>query len=300
MPIISPTHADTHTHIDGCTKWTEECGSVCINRKGNIPRSVFFVKLGSHFGIVEWLAVISAIKFIKPDNITVFASEPLQGCWWNRARSFVNLEMVPKQAWVTKLNGKSLTERAHKSDFLRLEMLYRRGGIYMDTDIIVQRSFDSLLNEQIVLAEENYGVPNVAVMVARKHSCFMCNFMKHACQNFNGGWRTHSVLTLRNMYSHEWKHYNDAVLLNRRGGFFTFGWTELHELYEVDMEKLPFNVSEAYAIHLYNHIAGKYLKRFLDYTWISENPSAAAHAVRRVLPEGFSKEHLDENRCMDL
>ena len=300
------THPDTTAHTasnakpEGCTKWTKECGVVCINRKGKIPRSVFFVRIGSEFRIVEWLAVMSAVKFIKPDNITIFASEPLRGCWWNRTRSFVNLEIVPKQAWVTKLNGKRLTERAHKSDFLRIEMLYRRGGIYMDTDIIVQKSFDPLLNEQIILAEELPAVPNVAVMVARKHSCFMCNFMKHACQNFNGGWTTHSVATLRGMYSREWKNYNDAVLLQRRVGFYTFAWNELHELYEVNMEKLPFNVSEAYGIHLYNHISAKYLKRFLDYTWISENPSAAAHAVRRVLPEGFSKEHLDEDRCIDL
>ena len=278
----------------------KNAAAYALMRRERFLAVCFFVKLGGNFRIIKWLAVMSATKFIKPDSITFFASEALRGCWWNRTKSFVNVEIVPKQAWVTKLNGKQVTELAHKSDFLRIEMLYRRGGIYMDTDIIVQNSFDPLLNEQVILSEELPGVPDVGVLVARKHSCFMCNFMKKACQNFNGGWTSHSVQTLRNMYKHDWKKYNGGMILKRRVGFVTFDWSEIRELYEVNIKKLSFDVSQAYSIHLYNHIAAKYLKKLSNYTWISENPSAVAHAIRRVLPEGFSKEHLDENRCIDL
>ena len=286
----------------GCTKWVEECNSVCINEKGKIPRSVFYVKLDGGFRIEEWLSVMSVVKFIKPDEITIFGAKRIQGCWWNRTRSFVNLEILPKQAWVRKLNGKKVEKLPHISDFLRLEMLYRRGGIYMDTDVIAMKSFDRLLNKQVVLADEEkyHGVPNVAVMLARKHSCFMCNFMKQACKNFDGDWTTHSVGTLKKMYKRDWKHYKDALLLKLRFGFYPFSWRELHQLFEVNMDKLSFNVSQAYSIHLYHHMASRYLKRLSDYTWISKNPSTAAHVIRSVLPEGFSKKHLDENLCTDL
>ena len=243
---------------------------------------------------------MSAIKFIKPDEVTVFSAGIIEGCWWRRIRSFISHKIVPEQAWVTKLNGKEVKEPAHKSDFLRFEVLYRQGGIYMDTDIIALKSFDPLLHNQVVLAEEAKGVPNVAVMLARNQSCFMCNLMKYACHRFDGSWAAHSVFALAHMYAHDWKSYNDLLLLQQRKGFFAFHWSELHELYEVDKEKVSLNVSQAYAIHLYNHISSGYLKKLTDFTWISENQSPAAHAFRMVLPEGFSRKHLDETLCLDL
>ena len=271
-----------------------------MNSKGKIDRSVFYVKVDDHFGIVEWLAIMSAIKFLKPADVTVFSAGVVQGCWWRRIRSFITHKLIPEHAWVTELNGKKVKELAHKSDFLRMELLYRQGGIYMDTDIIVLKPFDSLLNNQIVLAEEAKGVPNVAVMLARNRSCFMCDFMKLACHRFDGSWAAHSVFTLVQMYRSNWKHYNGAVLLQQREGFYAFHWSELHELYEVDMKDISLNVSQAYAIHLYNHISAGYLKKLSDFNWIAENQSPAARAFRTVLPDGFSRKHLDEDLCLDL
>ena len=51
----------------------------------------------------------------------------------------------------------ALTERmwAYAADFVRLYALYHEGGIYLDTDVMVYKSFDSLLDKQAFIGKEN-------------------------------------------------------------------------------------------------------------------------------------------------
>lgn len=53
--------------------------------------------------------------------------------------------------------SEALKERkwAFASDVIRVYALYRYGGIYMDTDVMVYRSFDSLLNNHAFIGREN-------------------------------------------------------------------------------------------------------------------------------------------------
>lgn len=44
---------------------------------------------------------------------------------------------------------------AYASDFVRLYAVYKYGGIYLDTDCIVYRSFDDLLNDDCFIGKEN-------------------------------------------------------------------------------------------------------------------------------------------------
>lgn len=44
---------------------------------------------------------------------------------------------------------------AFASDFVRLWALYKEGGIYLDTDVLVYKSFDDLLNNECFIGKEN-------------------------------------------------------------------------------------------------------------------------------------------------
>lgn len=59
------------------------------------------------------------------------------------------------------------------SNYIRIKQLYDTGGIYLDTDIEVVKSFDSLLHNKLVIAIEDKWVVNGAVILAEKNHPFL-------------------------------------------------------------------------------------------------------------------------------
>lgn len=55
---------------------------------------------------------------------------------------------------------------AYMSDYLRLYIIYHYGGIYMDTDVEVIRSFEDLLDRDILMGHASYGVINSGFIAA--------------------------------------------------------------------------------------------------------------------------------------
>lgn len=67
---------------------------------------------------------------------------------WNFDRFDKNSSLWVQQAFDSK-------KYAFAADYIRLFAVYNYGGIYMDMDIEVLKSFDSLLNQEIMVAYEN-------------------------------------------------------------------------------------------------------------------------------------------------
>ena len=70
---------------------------------------------------------------------------------WNENNFDINSNEYVKQAYNEK-------KFAYVSDYARIKALYQYGGIYMDTDVMVYKSFNDLLDNQCILGfeEENY------------------------------------------------------------------------------------------------------------------------------------------------
>ena len=70
---------------------------------------------------------------------------------WNESNFDINCNEYVKQAYENK-------KFAYVSDYARINALYQYGGIYMDTDVIVYKHFDDLLDNKCILGfeEENY------------------------------------------------------------------------------------------------------------------------------------------------
>lgn len=69
---------------------------------------------------------------------------------WNEDNFDVNMNLYTKEAYIVK-------KYAFVSDFVRLYALYYYGGIYLDTDVEVRTSFNSLLNNKSFLGwEDNF------------------------------------------------------------------------------------------------------------------------------------------------
>lgn len=70
---------------------------------------------------------------------------------WNESNFDINCSEYVKQAYENK-------KFAYVSDYARINALYQYGGIYMDTDVMVFKSFNDLLNNKCILGfeEGNY------------------------------------------------------------------------------------------------------------------------------------------------
>lgn len=62
---------------------------------------------------------------------------------------------------------------AFVADYVRVKVLYKYGGIYFDTDIEVLKSFDPLLDNELIIGYENENTLNLAVVgVEKSHILF--------------------------------------------------------------------------------------------------------------------------------
>ena len=76
---------------------------------------------------------------------------------WNTDRFDVNSTLWTKQAFEAK-------KYAFVADYIRFYALYNYGGVYLDSDVEVLKSFNDLLNYDCFLGYEYSGMPEAAVV----------------------------------------------------------------------------------------------------------------------------------------
>jgi len=68
---------------------------------------------------------------------------------------------------------------AYISDFVRLHVLYKHGGIYLDTDVEVIKDFSPLLSNDIFIGYEKENRLNSAVIGSKKEEVFLQDCMNY-------------------------------------------------------------------------------------------------------------------------
>ena len=283
--------------------WTSQCYKSCVSGHGRVPRIVHLLQIGDNMKFLHWLAVMSAIKFIRADLVMVHVGGPQTTCWAERiqAHPLVVFRQLSDLLIPTELNGVKISELAHRADFLRLTMLWQYGGVYMDFDALITKSFDPLMNQEAVVSYQITQELGNGLMVTRPRSCFICGYAKRACHNFDGKWTSHSVTTLTTMMKFERHLFPGVKVLTFREGFFPFCYTPsyLDRLFNWDIEQAQFTLDQVYALHLYSRMSAEYSKK-ISYDWIVMQRSAVALDAQRILPYGFRREHMDELKCLPV
>jgi YD repeat-containing protein len=127
----------------------------CADMSHRIPNIVHFV-----FGLkgprqilhyFHYLAVQSAILVNRPEAVYFHFEHEPAGLWWQRTRSLI----IPVQRTApTHVGKKQLDHYAHRADVLRLEILLKLGGVYLDLDTLCLRPWHDLLDRRFVIGEE--------------------------------------------------------------------------------------------------------------------------------------------------
>lgn len=182
---------------------------------------------GKPFSFLHYLAIRSAYECNRPEVIKFHCIYEPTGEWWQRSREYVTLARVECRE---EIFGNPLLHYAHRADVLRLELMLREGGIYLDTDVICLRSFAPLLKYDCVMGREGrVGLCN-AVIMAKPNAEFLRRW-REAYRSFRSQgrdqfWNEHSVLIPRriaaanralihveNRFSFFWPLHRDPVLL---------------------------------------------------------------------------------------
>jgi len=214
------------------------------------------------FHLVYYLCLRSCIETNRPDNIYFYYRYKPHGRYWNLIADQLTLIEVDAIGHVANFDYKdSLIKKfsyAHHADFIRLEKLIEKGGIYADMDsIFVNKIPGRLFSESYVIGRENDVVDADgharqslcnAFMMAAKGSDFARAWLSSMYGAFDGTWSNHStILPERLSRKHpEWVHIEPA------NTFYRHMWTPegIHTLFKgVDRQ-----TEGVVSFHLWNHL----------------------------------------------
>lgn len=139
-----------------------------------IPNRCIFLFLGRmEFSLVSYLAVRSAATVNQPYELVLYYEDEPTGRWWQLAREFITRTVqVEPPRWIGTVE---LKHPAHQADILRLDLLQRDGGIYLDLDVLSVRPLTPFLQEHFVLGREGQESPMIVcngVILAEPDSAF--------------------------------------------------------------------------------------------------------------------------------
>ena len=185
-----------------------------VNR--TVPNIIHFVYgLGQdpapRLHMYQYIALRSAFEVNRPAAVYFHYFVMPRGRWWKHALKFIHT--VPHRPFMEH-EGRCLAHHAHKADVLRLLVLHKYGGVYMDIDTVSLRPWKSLFSHEFVMAWQDspsmgtvrqgkvYGLCNAA-MVSSKQSRFAELWLRtYAHFRSNGRdqfWDEHSVILPANL-----------------------------------------------------------------------------------------------------
>ena len=287
-----------------------------------VPNIIHFIYVGGRpFSFIHFLAVYTAYKVNKPEQIYFHHTEEPSGKWWDMARPLLKLNRV---APVNEIFGNPVIYPAHKADIIRLEMLRQFGGIYLDLDIISINPFKPLLKYNFVMGiEPGTGLCN-AVIIASKDAPFL-ELWQEKYKTFNKDlWNFHSVILpgkmakefpeliyLADKYNFFYPTHNDpvceylwgnkpnikslAIRMGKNIVMLVTMWLKRDQ----DPIKLAFyetfhglhgkkwhysRAQKSYCIHLWEGLWGKPYLDQLSPEYLQSNPSNFARLMRNIIP----------------
>jgi hypothetical protein len=231
-----------------------------------VPNILHYIHLsdgGREWKLLHYLSVKSAYVRSGVDKIFIWVDNEPNGEWWEKTKPLVETnKIIPP----TEIFGIPITQQAHKSDVLRLQILLEHGGIYVDTDTIFVKSYESLLNNKFVLGQQGLnGVEGLcpAVMLSEPNSTFGQHWLAGFKDSFKGGppgsntWCTHSVIYPGWLS----KQIPDEITILNHEAFF---WPLYHQNHIEAMFVQNLTFPNAYSHHLWESSGKKYLDELTE------------------------------------
>jgi hypothetical protein len=227
---------------------------------------------GRPFSFVHYLAVKSAFEVHRPEAIRLhYAYEP-SGKWWRCAKKYLEARRVRCARTVF---GKPLVHYAHRADVLRLDILSRQGGIYLDMDVVSLKPFTPLLRHECVMGRQGQrGLCN-AVILAQPHCEFIRRWRSQYRDFDRTRWDFHSVILPKILWALAPRQVH---VLGPRAFFYPLFWQPA-----LLWSAQPADFSSSYCIHLWEETWWDRYLVSLTPQALARSRSGFARLVRRFL-----------------
>jgi len=230
------------------------------------PYYIHFIFFGlTEFTYMHYISVISAKKYNPNAIINIFYYKKINNEYWNKLEDICNfIFTIPPEI----CQNNPIDHYQYKADFLRLEILYAYGGIYLDIDVITLKSYENLLKYECCIGGEKYiddkiqfsnkpsdfcSITN-AVIICKKHNKFIHDWLnetneKYMCNNI---WAWHAVLLPLEII----KRGKYDVHIEPVESFIPFDFRNN----SIFNDKMDISLSNSYCFHLWETIWNNYLE----------------------------------------
>jgi mannosyltransferase OCH1-like enzyme len=245
--------------------------------QNDIPNIIHYVygleKLNTEFPFVYYISILSNLLINKPIVIYFhYQYEPF-GIWWEKIKKSVKLNYI--NADNIYWGNKKILNYAHKSDKIRLEMLYKYGGIYMDIDTISFKSYSNYLSYDFVIGiqSENYGKDNItlycnAILLSKKNNIFIKNWIEKYEYYFdNNDWCKASVHLPHKIFDIISLNDKKNIKVLEKECFYYPSYNETNKIFENDNETNEEINEKLITLHLWNTYSHKYFKDIDNFDW---------------------------------
>ncbi|CAH1796200.1 unnamed protein product [Owenia fusiformis] len=160
-----------------------------------VPNIVHFVWFGeAQLRFHQMLSILSAYQKLTPCVILIHGDVLPHGDWWAYLKSKVPNMVHVKRTQPELIFNVKLDRIEHKSDVARIEAILEYGGIYLDTDVIVVKTFDPLRKYNTSMSKENDKQLGSGVIVSTPNSEFIKQWYESYQSFDNTNWAYHSTM----------------------------------------------------------------------------------------------------------
>ncbi|KAL7421236.1 hypothetical protein Q5752_004121 [Cryptotrichosporon argae] len=209
-----------------------------------------------------YLAMRSALLNLQPEKIYFHYQHLPTGPWWRLIEPHLTLVRTDVPDMVM---GRPLAHFAHKADVVRLLAMKHSGGVYLDIDVFVTKSFDDLYYFPTTMgmeaATESYrsaldptGLCN-AVIISAPNAPFIDRWLLSYESFEEGNWAGHSV---EKPWELARQNPDEVQVLGPRAFFWPMWYGEEIQ-YTHERDDWDFYGSGQYAYHAWESLAMHYL-----------------------------------------
>lgn len=289
-----------------------------------------------HFSFHAFLSVYSALRILKPTKIyihsdfndTMISQARERGSKWTRTllNSFPEVIQINPVPVITHANGHEMKDVEHRSDMVRFDQIYQKGGIYMDFDVLTLRDARPLreVGFYSIVGRQNGGEVNNGCFMGQKGSALAFIMKRDQWTTYDGGWTTHSVALLTRVAERLARAPNEVLILDKQslaGAGFDDGsvdWTyavhattvpqfpQVNDLTEDPIERWDNRVrsqeweqdySSTYFLHAFKTHGGRKIPGFkgVSVKYLMDRNSNFALAASTILQIGLEEGIFEAN-----
>jgi len=253
------------------------------------------------FHLLHYLCLESCLQVNRPETVYFYCHHKPFGPYWDRIKDNLTLVRVNDVPLVNgfKYNDKAVQyyRYAHHSDFIRLEKLLERGGVYADMDTLFvnplpRRLFDKpfvLGREQDVYSRQaGKALPSLcnAFIMSPRASEFGRLWLDRMEGEFDGSWSSHSGFLPQQLSG----EHPDWIHVEPPRSFYKHRCTP--EGVQTLFESCDPDFEDVYSMHLWHHMWAAWWRRdycrfyegMLTEEFIREVDTTYTIAARRFLP----------------